>query len=72
MSSKEEGIVTRRRRDAERDHRVFRAKIRDASRDESITESAKALRKLAVRIAALTPNVRQTDSTELIRDDRLR
>jgi hypothetical protein len=31
-----------------------------------------SLRELADRIAALTPNVPQTDSTELVREDRAR
>jgi hypothetical protein len=42
--------------------------VRDVSRDGS----AESLRELADRIAALTPDVRQKDSTELVRDDRLR
>jgi hypothetical protein len=64
--------VIRYRRDAERDHRSLTAEIRDALRDVPRGRSTESLRELADRIAALTLDVPQTDSTELVRDDRLR
>jgi hypothetical protein len=64
--------VTSRRRNAERDPRSPEAEVRDALRDVLRGGAAHSLRDLADLIAALTPDVAQRDSTELVREDRLR
>jgi hypothetical protein len=64
--------MTRHRRVAEHDHRSPGADAPDALRDVLRGQSADSLRDLADLIAALTPAVSQTDSTELVREDRLR
>jgi hypothetical protein len=64
--------VTRHRRDAEHDFRCRGAEVRDVLRYVRRAGSADVLREPPDRIAGLTPDVPQTDSTELIRDDRLR
>jgi hypothetical protein len=48
------------------------AEVRVALRDLVARGSATSLRDLADQIAALTPKVPQSDSTELIREDRTR
>jgi plasmid stability protein len=55
---------------AKRNHRSLKAEVREFLRHVAVGESPKSLRDLADRIAALTPKVRQTDSTELVRADR--
>jgi plasmid stability protein len=55
---------------AERNHRSLEAEVRELLRDVAAAGSPETLRDLADRIAALTPDVRQTDSTELVRADR--
>jgi plasmid stability protein len=52
-----------------------RAKTQNRSLEAEVHEiltAAVDLRLLAERIAAMTPNVPQTDSTELLREDRRR
>jgi len=51
----------------EADPTIYR--VHSGARDRG---SQTSLRDLADRIAALTPNVPQTDSTELVREDRAR
>jgi plasmid stability protein len=57
---------------AKRNHRSLEAEVRELLRDAATGGSPESLRDLADRIAALTPDVRQTDSTELVRADRSR
>jgi hypothetical protein len=49
--------------------RSLQAEVRDFLRDVAVGESPESLRDLA-DLAALTSDVRQTDSTELVRADR--
>ena len=56
---------------ARRNNRSLEAEVRELPRDAACSGSA-TLRDLADRIAALTPEVSQTDSTELVREDRAR
>ena len=51
-------------------HRSLEAEVRELLRDAAVGVSPGYLRELADRIAALTPDVGQTDSTELVRVDR--
>jgi hypothetical protein len=53
-----------------RNRRSLEAEVRKLLSRVAIGESPESLRELADRIAALTPDVRQTDSTELVRADR--
>ena len=64
--------MTRPRRDTGRDHRALEVKIRETLGNIATGGSAEARRDLADRIAALTPEVPQTDSTEPVRADRRR
>jgi plasmid stability protein len=54
---------------AKRNRRSLEAEVRELLRDVA-DGSPETLRELADRIAALTPAVRQTDSTELVRANR--
>jgi plasmid stability protein len=53
-----------------RNRKSLEAAVRELRRDVAADKSPHILRELADRIAALTPAVRQTDSTELVRADR--
>jgi plasmid stability protein len=55
---------------ARRNGGSLEAEVRELLRGAAIGDSRQSLRDLADRIAALTPNVSQTDSTELVRADR--
>ena len=55
---------------AKRNGGSLEAEVRELLRGAAIGDSRQSLRDLAGRIAALTPNVSQTDSTELVRADR--
>jgi plasmid stability protein len=68
----EDEVVGALKARARRNNRSLEAEVRELLRDVACGGSAESLRDLADRIAALTPDVRQTDSTELIRDDRAR
>ncbi len=57
---------------AERDKRLLEEEIRMMQRDRARSCSRASLRDLADRIAVLTPKVPQTDSTDLVREDRAR
>jgi plasmid stability protein len=57
---------------AKRNKRSLEAEIRLLLRDAATVGSRTPLRDLADQIAALTPAVPQTDSTELVREDRAR
>jgi plasmid stability protein len=55
---------------AKRNKRSLEAEVRMLLRDAVDPNARPSLRDLADRIAALTPEVPQTDSTELVREDR--
>jgi plasmid stability protein len=66
----EHDVVEALKARARRNSRSLEAEVREVLRDVATGGSQESLRDLADRIAALTPNVGQTDSTELIRADR--
>ena len=66
----EDQVVGALKARARRNHRSLEAEVRELLRGAAIGDSPESLRDLADRIAALTPDVRQTDSAELIRADR--
>jgi plasmid stability protein len=68
----EDDVVEALKARARRNRRSLEAEVRVALRDLVSRGSVTSLRDLADQIAALTPKVPQTDSTELIRDDRMR
>jgi plasmid stability protein len=57
---------------ARRNRRSLEAEARELLSDAVSRGSVTSLRDLADQIAALTPKVPQTDSTDLVREDRLR
>ena len=57
---------------AKRNQRSLEAEVRELLLDAVARGSATSLRDLADQIAALTPKVPQTDSTDLLREDRMR
>ena len=68
----EDQVVAALKVRAQRNHRSLEAEVRELLRDVAAGGSQETLRDLADRIAALTPDVRQTDSTDLVRADRAR
>jgi plasmid stability protein len=68
----EDDVVGALKARARRNHRSLEAEVREVLRDAAVGGSPESLRDLADRIAALTPGVPQTDSTELVRTDRSR
>jgi plasmid stability protein len=66
----EDDVVGALKARAKRNHRSLEAEVRELLRDAAVGGSPESLRDLADRIAALTPDVRQTDSIGLIRADR--
>ena len=66
----EDEVVEALKARARRNHRSLEAEVRELLRDVVVGGSPEPLRDLADRIAALTPDVRQTDSTEMVRADR--
>lgn len=65
-------VVTALKARATRNRRSLEAEVRLLLRDAVDGGGRTSLRELADRIAALTPDVPQTDSTELVREDRAR
>jgi plasmid stability protein len=65
-------IVTALKARAKRNSRSLEAEVRVLLRDVVEHGMGTSLRDLADRIAAMTPKVPQTDSTELVREDRAR
>ena len=65
-------VVAALKAQAKRNKRSLEAEVRVVLRDAVEPGSRISLRELADRIAALTPKVPQTDSTELVREDRAR
>ena len=68
----EEEVVDALKARARRNQRSLEAEVRVLLRDLVSRGSAPTLRELADQIAALTPKVPQSDSTELVREDRMR
>lgn len=68
----DDDVVAALKARAKRNKRSLEAEVRMLLRDAVDRGSRTSLRELADRIAALTPKVPQTDSTELVREDRAR
>lgn len=69
----DEDVVERLKKKAKENHRSLEAELRVILEDEARRLTGKEARALADRIAAMTPeDVRQTDSVELLREDRSR
>jgi plasmid stability protein len=66
----EDEVVGALKARARRNHRSVEAEVREILREVAAGSSPELLRDLADRIAALAPDVPQTDSTELVRADR--
>ncbi len=64
-------VVDRLKRKARQNHRSLEAELRVILEDEAGRLTGKEARALADRIAAMTPEgVKQSDSAELLREDR--
>ncbi len=63
-------VVEKLKARAKNNDRSLEAEIRALLADAANRPSPKALRELAERIAAMTPDVPQTDSTQIIREFR--
>lgn len=68
----DDAIVEELKKRARTHHRSLEAELRQILSDAVSQPSHGNLRALAERIAALTPDVPQTDSTVLLREDRNR
>jgi antitoxin FitA len=68
----DDDVVAALKMRASRNQRSLEAEVRELLSDAVSRGSATSLRDLADQIAALTPKVPQTDSTDLIREDRMR
>ena len=68
----DDDVVAALKMRASRNQRSLEAEVREILSDAVSRGSATSLRDLADQIAALTPKVPQTDSTDLIREDRMR
>jgi plasmid stability protein len=66
----EDGVVERLKEQAAHNNRSLEAEVREILKNNTHRPSVEQLLALADRIAAMTPNVPQTDSTKLIREDR--
>lgn len=65
-------VVTQLKERAKARNRSLEAELREILTDAVKPSTAISLRELAERIAEMTPDVPQTDSAELIREDRNR
>ena len=72
IRSLEDEVVDALKTRARRHGRSLEAEVRELLRGAAAGDAPESLRELADRIAALTPEVPQTDSTELVRADRAR
>ena len=63
-------VVVRLKKRAKTSNRSLEAELREILTRAADTMTPRELRVIAERIAAMTPDVPQTDSTELIREDR--
>ncbi len=68
----EDKIVDRLKARAEANHRSLEAELRDVLATVANEPKAFDLRAYAMRVAAMTPKRKQTDSTLLLREDRRR
>ena len=68
----DEGIIEALKRRAKANDRSLEAEIREVLTQTARPSASSNLRALAERIAAITPDVPQTDSAELSREDRYR
>ncbi len=67
----DEDVVGRLKEKAKQNHRSLEAELRVILADEARRLTGKEARALADRVAAMTPEgVQQTDSVELLREDR--
>lgn len=66
----DDDVIDRLKARARRNNRSLEAEIRLVLQRAATGGAEVDLRALAERIAAMTPDVPQTDSTELIREDR--
>ena len=72
IRSLEDEVVDALKTRARRHGRSLEAEVRELLRGAAAGDAPESLRELADRIAALTPEVPQTDSAELVRADRAR
>ncbi|MEE8225944.1 MAG: plasmid stabilization protein [Kiloniellales bacterium] len=63
-------VVVRLKKRAKTSNRSLEAELREILTRAADTMTSRELRVIAERIAAMTPDVPQTDSAELIREDR--
>jgi len=63
-------VVEKLKARAKENHRSLEAELRVILREVAGRPTGRQFREMAERIAAMTPDVPQTDSTELIRKDR--
>ncbi|MFQ5774812.1 MAG: Arc family DNA-binding protein [Kiloniellaceae bacterium] len=63
-------VVAKLKQRAKAHHRSLEAELRVLLTDAASRPSTEEFRKQAERIAAMTPDVSQTDSASLIREDR--
>ncbi len=63
-------VVERRKKKAKDNGRSLEAELRELLKQAANRKSPKELLAIADRIAAMTPDVPQTDSAELLREDR--
>ena len=68
----DDAVIERLKQMAKANTRSLDAELRALLTDASARWSPRELRALADRIATMTPNMPQTDSTELLREDRNR
>lgn len=68
----ENEVVEALKKRAKAHNRSLEAEVRQILADTARRRTPMELRELAERIAAMTPNVPQTDSVELLREDRRR
>ena len=66
----DEEIIEALKRRAKANNRSLEAEIREILTQAAQPSAPPDLRALAERIAAMTPDVQQTDSTALLREDR--
>jgi plasmid stability protein len=67
----DDDVVRKLKAQAEANHRSLEAELRDLlSNEVRRSEQMRRFRTRAGRIARMTPDVAQTDSTQLLREDR--
>lgn len=66
----DDAVVEKLKERARDNERSLEAEVRALLAQAAERPSSKKLRELAEKIAAMTPDVPQTDSTDLIREDR--